>query len=351
MINIPQLRLSSQNPLQHNISTVQELVSAMGAMQAQDYTMSKWAIGLRLPKLSHKDIETAIQNGEILRTHIMRPTWHWVSAADIRWLLALTAPKIKSGVQSRDRDLGLNEAMFEKSNFIISQALKGNKHLTREELSVHLEQGGIEINSFRINHMMMRAELDALICSGIPKGKKQTYALLEERVAKQKTLSREESLALLTKKYVPSHGAATIDDFVWWSGLSKTDARNGIEMNSALLTSQTLDGQVYYFDSGAQIQSTNNIHLLPAFDEYIISYRDRKAVLTSEHHSKIISSNGIFRPAIIQNGMVIGMWRKVTKKNMPVVETDYFHQIDKQAHAKVQDQIDLYIDFCKNINR
>ncbi len=338
-ISIPALRLASHRLLPVQNCSIKDLVVYMGAMQAQDYNMVKWAIGIRLQGIKDKDAETAINNGEVLRTHVMRPTWHLVAPQNIRWMLALTAPKIKSAVQSRDRNLGLTENTFEKSNMIIAQALSGNKHLTKEELSYALENAGIPTNPYQLTHIIMRAELDAVICNGAIKRKKQTYALIDERVPVQKILTIDEALKQIAYNYFSSHSPATIDDFTWWSGLSKADARKSIEMNQPQLYSETIDGKTYWIDKNLQAAHQESVHLLPAFDEYIISYRDRSAVLPTENHSKAVSSNGIFRPVIIENGIAIGLWRKVTQKNKPTVETNYFKQPNKKTEERVQEKI------------
>lgn len=186
----------------------------MGAVQSQDFAAAKWAIGLRLPESKDTEIERVFNDGEILRTHVLRPTWHFVAPEDIRWMLALTAPRVNQCISYYYRKLELDAAVFKKSNEIIIKALEGGSQLTRAKLMLKLEQAGILTNDLRSNHLMIRAELDAVVCSGARKGKQFTYALLEERVPPAKTLSRDEALAELSARYFTSHGAATLQDFV-----------------------------------------------------------------------------------------------------------------------------------------
>ncbi len=326
-MNIPNLRLISQQLINPQFSKPQEVVAWMGAMQAQDYNMCKWAVGVRLPESTEKQVQKALDEGAILRTHVMRPTWHLVVADDIRWMVELTAARIFTQVQSRDKMMGLNEKIFDHSNRVLHEALKNGKHLTKDELSVCWEDAGIDTSEYRMYHLLMRAELEALICSGAMKGKKQTYALIEERAPKAKTYDRETSLGMLAKRYFASHGPATVQDFVWWSNLSMADGKKGIEMLGNGFTALDFDGQRYFMlKTLKEMDANNRVHLLPAFDEMIIAYRDRSAVIADEHNGKAISSNGIFRPTIMKNGEAIGLWKKIRKKNVIEIEPSYFEK-------------------------
>ncbi len=197
-------------------------------------------------------IEKAVSDGTILRTHVMRPTWHFVTPADIRWMLALTAPRVLAAIAYYDRVLELNGADFIKSNAVITKALQGGKQLTRAELASELQQAGFAIdNSQRIGHIIMHAELDGIICSGARRGKQFTYALLDERAPQSRTLDRDEALAELARRYFGSHGPAALQDFVWWSGLTTADARAALEMVTSQLMCEIVDGQTYWFSSSA----------------------------------------------------------------------------------------------------
>ncbi len=345
-LSVPTLRLVSQQLAGTSFSTPKDLVSWMGAMQAQDYNMVKWAIGIRLPELTGNMVETAINNGEVLRTHVLRPTWHLVAPEDIRWMLELTAPRIKIAARSRDKDLGLTDDTFKRVNTIIRKALEGSRHLTREELSNVLQRAKIDVDSAKMNHFMLRAELDAIVCSGSIHNKKQTYALLDERVPKTKKLSKDEALDKLARRYFTSHSPASLADFVWWSGLSTTEARQAMEMIQADFTAEKINSQTYLFANTNNSSTTaDRLHLLPAFDEFIISYKDRTAMLDSDNHSKAISSNGIFRPTIVYNGKVIGLWKKVVKKSTPTVEPNFFQRPSKTVKQLVEDAAARYEAF------
>ena len=338
------LRLINQQLAGTKFNTAKELVIWMGAMQAQDYNQAKWAIGVRLPHLTEQQIDAAFNQGEIFRTHLMRPTWHFVSAEDIYWMLELTAPQIKSVLNSRHRDLGLTETLVNKSHEILEKALSGNQSMTREELLLELHKADIPTDLQRASHFMLRAEIDGLICSGVIKGKKQTYALLSERVPVKKTLSKEEALAKLTKSYFSSHAPATLPDFVWWSGLPAADARRGLEMNKPSLNSATIGSETYWSVQSDTLPEPlpDSVHLLPAFDEFLISYKNRSAVITAEDHKKAISDNGIFRPVVLVNGQISGLWKRSFKKETAVIETEYFRPHNKTEEHLIANAANLF---------
>ena len=319
----------------------------MGAMQAQDYAMAKWAIGVRLPNSTDKIVAAAIDKGEIIRTHLMRPTWHFVSSDDIYWMLDLTAAGIKNSMKSRHEQMGLTKSVFSKTAKIIEKELRDENHLTRDELVLKFNIAGISTGNNRASHIFFRLELDQLICSGSSKNGKPTYALLEERVPKKKSVPRDDALARLAGKYFSSHGPATLNDFIWWSGLSVKDARLATETVKDKFTIEQIDSQFYFFpDSFPPAKSAaDSMYLLPAFDEFIISYKDRKASLTSEDHTKAVSNNGIFHPVIVSGGEVIGTWRRTVNKNKIEMETKLFNPAPASVEKKVERAFGLFKNF------
>ncbi|HEX6034396.1 MAG TPA: crosslink repair DNA glycosylase YcaQ family protein, partial [Anaerolineales bacterium] len=188
-LDIPRYRLHNQLLSQTDLSEPSRVVEWLSAVQAQDYAGAKWALAQRL-KDSPTDaaIERAFSEGKILRTHVMRPTWHFVTPEDIRWMLDLTAPRIKTAMAHMDRQLGLDKSILKKSIAALRKALQGNQHLTRAELAPILEKAGVSVDGYRMGQLMGHAELDRVICSGGRKGKQFTYALLEERAPQSKSL-------------------------------------------------------------------------------------------------------------------------------------------------------------------
>ena len=318
-------------------------------MQAQDYNMAKWAVGIRLPGSTEKMIEEAVNSGEILRTHLLRPTWHFVSADDINWMLDLTAPRLKSSLKSRWKAMELTETVFKKSNLVLGKALRDGKHLTREELKIKLEKAKIPTKDQRIVHLLFRAELDGLVCSGSVKDKKQTYALLRERFPKSKIVGKGEALANLAGRYFSSHGPATLQDFVWWSGLQVKDARQAFAMIKSKFISEKIGTQIYWFTDSLSLPKANkkSVKLLPAYDEFIISYRDRSAVIPHEKQKKTISNNGIFWPTTLINGQVVGTWKRTIKKEKVIIETQFFKLPDEATKSLLKSAAEKYGDFLK----
>ncbi|WP_294964274.1 winged helix DNA-binding domain-containing protein [uncultured Flavobacterium sp.] len=327
---ISHYRMASQKLYQENQCSPQEIVHHFGAMQAQDYAMAKWAIGSRCNS-SEKEIEEAVNSAKIIRTHILRPTWHFVSADDIYWMLDLSAPQVKRFTASAAKKFGYDEKKLNQTNAAIEKLLTGNNHLTRDEIMQELGIKKTSNEDFLSAAIMMNAELDGLVCNGKMKGKQITYALLEERVLKPKTkLTKEEALAKLARRYFESHGPATVLDFSWWSGFAPTICQKAINAIELQLNATTIDNQTYWFgkDFSSENKFRESVHFLPAFDEILISYKTREASFTGDHQSKTFTNNGIFKPIILENGKVIGIWKRTIKKDHAKIETEFFNETE-----------------------
>ena len=348
-----QHRLANQQVSQPELSTPEELAHWMGAMQAQDYEMAKWALGVRLPGSTRKDIEKAIQAGQIIRTHLLRPTWHFVAANNLRWILELSAPRIRVAARSRQKQLGITKELISKSNKVIEQALANNKAMMRKELVEHLEDTGFKNEDNKASHLLINAELDGVICSGPSLEKDYTYALFEDPVPPAQKLTKEEALAKLALTYFKSHGPATLEDFTWWSGLTKTGARKALKLAEEKLISDEIDSQTYWISEETKHPGFHeeSVYLLPAYDEYLISYRDRNAAIRIEDQKRAISNNGIFRPIIVLNGEVVGIWKRTEKKNAVYVETKFFRDLSKERIEQVEEAAKKFADFLgKELN-
>src|SRR4030095_1052495 len=285
-------RLINQQIAATRFKKPQDVVAWMGAVQAQDFGMAKWAIGLRIPGLKDADVEKAFNEGKILRTHVLRPTWHFVMPGDIRWMLSLTAPHIFRLLAYNDRRAGLSKKIFTKANDVLAIKLQGGNHLTRDELRAALQKERIVVNDLGFTHIMIHAELDGIVCSGPRKGKQFTYALLDERAPKTKALNHEESWAALTKRYFTSRGPGELQDFAWWSGLSMASVRKGIEMVIRDFKKEIIDGKEYFFKSSSIKEAPGQtVYLLPNYDEYTVAYKDR-AILFDKNHSPVGTTRG-----------------------------------------------------------
>lgn len=336
--DIIRARLHNQQLATSRFTTAKEIVGWQGAVQAQEYVLSKWAIGIRLPGSSEKTIDKALDKGEILRSHLLRPTWHYVAAEDIHWMLALSAPQQRAAVKFRQKFLEITSATLKKSNKTIEKALSKGEHLTRKELAALLQEVKINTKDERVSHMLFEAEIDGIICSGVQRGKEITYALLSERVNGGKAFPREEAVAKLAQRYFTSHGPATVQDFIWWSGLSITEGKKALELVKKDFESFTIGEQTYWLSPGLQIPSPKKsaAFLLPPYDEYIIAYADRSAVLTDESKQKSLFDNGLFRPVILVNGKATGNWKRVIKKGKTIVELNYFKKPAKTTEALIK---------------
>ena len=320
-LDILGLRLRNQGLSGARFTSPDEVVSWLGAVQAQDYAGSKWALGLRVQRATDAAVERAFAAGTILRTHVMRPTWHFVAPADIRWMLALTAPRVKAAMASYDRKLGLDAAVFRRSHRVLARALRGGAQLTRQELKGVLQRGGVPAGGVqRLAHLMMRAELDGVICSGARRGRQFTYALLDERVPPSRPLAREEALAELTRRYFTSHGPAQVQDFAWWSGLTMADARAGLALVDSGLVHEIIGGKTYWFSPTmpAIPRPSRTAYLLPLYDEYLIAYKDRSAALGPYSWERIAGRDSFVAPLVVR-GRVAGGWRGTVEKNRVVV--------------------------------
>jgi hypothetical protein len=345
--DIAHYRLLNQQIAASKFKTAKDLAGWMGALQAQDVNMVKWAMGARLPDATEQEIETAIDKGDLIRTHLLRPTWHIVSSDDIYWMLDLTSPQIRKALKLRDKRLEHDEKTYRKSSDILIRSLSGGNHMSREELIPEFIHAGLAVDENRASHLFMRAEIDGLICSGKTKAGKQTYALLAERVPNKKTLPREEALAELAKRYFTSHGPATLQDFVWWSGLSIGESKRALEIIKSGFVSETVGDQIYWFTAvpEASIRSKDSVYLLPAYDEFVISYRDRTASLIFEDHNKAVSNNGIFRPIIVENGIVTGIWKRRIKNDKVMIETEFFRPPGKTMRSRILKPLASYGHF------
>lgn len=336
-------RLHHQQIVNPAFKKPEQLVQWMIAMQAQEYAMAKWAIGLRLPTADDAMVETAFNNGFILRTHLMRPTWHFVSPADIRWLLALTAPRVKAFNAFTYRQQQLDAKTFKRSHDTLVKALEGGKFLTRTALNEKLKQKKIIADGVRLSALMMEAELDGIICSGPRQGKQFTYALLEERVPPVKSMQRQDALAQFVQRYFTSRSPATLQDFAYWSGLTLKDARAGVESLPSNFIRETINGNEYIIDS-SPLPKTNSrtSFLMPVYDEIGMSYKDRSAILNPGIDSKLYPT---FNNLFITDGKIAGGWRRTVQPKDIEVETVAFITLNKKQDQALKKAVKEYKKF------
>lgn len=317
--DIASRRLVNQRIEGNRFEKPEEVVRWLGAIQAQDYLQALWAIGLRLRSATVADVEQAISDGKIVRTWPMRGTLHFVPPEDARWMLKLSASRILARDGRRLGQLGLDEEIMKRCKELFYDALRGNRRLSRPEMMQLLEEAGISTKGQRGYHILWYVSQAGLICPGPMQDKQQTFVLLDEWVPDSRELSREDSLAELARRYFASHGPATVHDFAWWAGLTVTEARSGLDATAPELVSEEIDGREYWTTGdapGHTAYDRSSVHLLPAFDEYLLGYRDRTAVLAQEDASKVVpGKNGVFLPTIVVGGRVVGTWKRRLKKD------------------------------------
>ena len=345
-------RLQNQHLVGQRIRDTAEMVAHLGAVQSQDYPASLWALALRVKDATLASLLSAFNRGDILRTHVLRPTWHLVVPEDLRWMLALTAPRIRRAMATRERDLGIDSSLACRSTEAIARALEGGRSLTRSELGVALTEAGIEwhADGSLLSHLLSIAELDAVICSGPLDGTRHTYALLDERAAPGPSLRRDEAVAELVCRYFTSHGPATLNDFAWWSGLTVTDARQGLAASRARFTSRQLGELTYWFDPEdvADSASCPTMLLLPNFDEFTVAYRSRELFYPRE----IVYRPGPrydapFGNLIVVDGIAIGIWKRSLNRGQVKIQPEWFNPPTRKQTAAFEESLVQHATFMK----
>ncbi len=317
--DIAQRRLANQQITAHQATTPGAVVAALGGMQAQDYRGSLWAVGLRLPGSTAAAVERAMADGAIVRTWMMRGTLHFVAAHDVRWMLALLAPRFIAASAYRYRQLGIGEHELLRSHDVLTDALSGGGPLARDEVMGLLRQAGVATDGQRGIHIIRHLSLQGLIGQVAIKGKQPAFGLLDDRVPRAEPLSRGEAAAQLAHRYFTGHGPATLADFVWWSGLTVVEARAGLESAKDLLAHAEAGGTDYWMPpmpptASAPRRTPGAVWLLPGFDEYVLGYRDREVALDAVAAERVVpGGNGIFKPAIVVDGRVVGTWSLGTR--------------------------------------
>jgi Winged helix DNA-binding domain len=346
--NIALQRLVNQQIAQQTFTRPDQAVQWLGAVQAQDYLGALWAVGLRLRSATEQTIEQALAEKTIVRTWPMRGTIHFVAPADVRWMLELLTPRVVQSSKSRLNQLGLDQTIMAASAEVIVKALQGGRQLTRNALYELLEQANIATDNSRGLHILGRLAHDRLLCFGARAGKQPTFALLDEWAPDAKSLPRDEALATLAKRYFTGHGPATLQDFIWWAGLTVADARAGLQAVASQLGHEVIGGQEYYY---AQDQPTvepgaTGVFLLPPFDEFLVAYRDRSASLDAQYQPLIVpGGNGIFNPIVVIDGRVVGLWKRTFKRDTVTMTFSPFKSWDKAQAAAITAAAERYARF------
>jgi hypothetical protein len=345
---IARARLRNQRLIDERFDSPAAVVQWLCAVQSQDFPAAKWALGLRLNDANEAAIDQSFSDGDILRTHVLRPTWHFVMPEDIRWLLKLSGPRIIAGSAGQYRRHGLDGPIFARSNRTLERELQGGKALTRTALVTALKEANIQTDNLGYMLLLMRAELDGLICSGPRRGKQFTYMLLDERAPTIDRFNRDEALRKLAARYFTSHGPATPHDFSWWAGLTVGDARHAIEMLGTALERIDVDGRAYFTGAASAVsgEASDSVLLLPIYDEAIVAYQDRSAYLRRLAASKtLLPENIVFNHTILVDGQVVGIWKRSPSARSVLIEPTLFMQLEPSELREIDAAIERHAAF------
>jgi hypothetical protein len=340
-----ELRLIAQRIATPAAASPADTVRWMLALQAQDFPGVKWSVGLRQRDGNQAAVEAACDAGEIVRSWPMRGTLHLVAAEDLQWMLELTAPRSVASAGDRRAYLGIADLDVARARDIAVAALSGGRVMSREAILGSIEAGGVSTRGQRGYHLLWYLAQTGTLVLGPADGRQQTFALLDEWVPQPRRLERDEALGELARRYFASHGPATAKDLARWSGLTTAQVRLGVGVAGAALTTLELDGIPYLLapetlDAAAPAA---RLHLLPGFDEYVLGYQDRTAVLAPEHSQAIVpGGNGVFRPTIVVDGAVSGTWRRTVKAREVVVDAGPFAPLTRPIQAGLRDAVEAY---------
>jgi hypothetical protein len=331
LFSIRNIRLHNQLLTKKPYSEPADVISHLGAIQAQDYGGAKWSIGMRMDNANDDIIENALINKTIVRTWLMRGTLFFVNSADLRWIQQLVAPKIIASLKRRHAELELDTTTLIRTNTIITESLAKAPLLSRTALMSIIQQHGISTEGQRAAHILNYASLNGLICQTNSVKSIPNYILAERIEVPHSTLTKPEAIAELTRRYFTSRGPATISDFAWWSGLTIKEIKAGIEAHKSTLVGETYEAQTYWFNPDlVPVNPKPSALLLPGFDEFLLGYKDRSASLESQFSTYWCpGNNGMFMPFVVKDGEVIGTWKRQKNKSKAELTINYFKPASK----------------------
>ncbi|MFT4031928.1 MAG: winged helix DNA-binding domain-containing protein [Siphonobacter sp.] len=336
-------RLASQQISSSTYNSPGELARWMGILQAQDYAAGKWSVALRTQGATEKSIEQAISDRTLVRTWSLRGTLHFMAPEDVHWVTDLIRPRLANSLMANHRRQGLSDQEALKGLKLLSQNLT-NPH-TRTEIRSFLEKQGFSCQESRLNHLLVRAAIEGLICLGPRQEKEFTYTLLEEWIPRVSTKTKEEALAEWAHRYFSSHGPATVQDFAWWAGLTISEAKSGLASVSDSLKNILYDGHVYWMLKEITLAPSDTLFLLPSFDEFLLGYKDRSAALLPAHLPIVVGTgNGLFKPTIMKDGQTIGIWKRTITKKDVLIEASFF----APEHQSLVLPTEQYIQYLRN---
>jgi Winged helix DNA-binding domain len=303
-----------------------DVVRWLGAVQSQDHEPALWSLAQRTSGVSLAELARAFDAGAFLRTHVLRPTWHFVPPEELRAMLALTGPRVAAGCAGRWRDLELPAPLRRQATDLMAAAIQAQGPLTRAELKDVLETAGISAAGQRLPHLLLHAELEAVLVSGGLRGRQHTWALVDDRVPATPPFDREQTLRSLTLRYVCSHGPVTERDFAWWSGLPLRDVREGLELARPHVDSLEAGGRRYWYgeEPPMEVLGRPQVHLIQSFDEYVVAYTESRGLADPGGHAKRVPRGGMLSTAVLVDGRLSGQWRRSLTGGRADVEVTIF---------------------------
>ncbi|GAA5189644.1 winged helix DNA-binding domain-containing protein [Rugosimonospora acidiphila] len=337
---------------------VAEVVTWLGAMQAQDLASGLWSFGVRLPGQTAADVTAALERREALRTWPMRGTIHFVPSRDAHWMVGLMAERVHRSAARRQAELGLTEEIVARAMEVLGAALAGGGRLTRSQCLALLTDEGIDTSGQRGYHVLLQASHHRLLCMAPNVGKEQSFVLLDEWVPDPHLPDRDEALATIALRYFRGHGPTTRQDFTGWTGLTVADARRGIAAAGDALARVTVDGVDAYLDPGLLDSVRGDaspfpsggaeVVVLPGFDEYLLGYKDRSLMVADEHLAAIIpGNNGMFRATVVRDGRVVGTWRRTLAKTAVRIAVQPLVPLSKADRVRVERAFEGYARFVE----
>jgi hypothetical protein len=305
------------------------------ALQAQDSPASRLGVRARAADVTEREVLKAIEDDRsITRTWLMRGTIHLVDTADLRWLVRLIGPAVQRQYRTRWRQIGLTDDVLDRSVAVLPELLAGGP-LTRHEIRAGLADRGITLDSpdpQAHTHAVVHASTTGLICRGPDRGRHNTFALLDSWVPDAPVgPSGDDALAEIARRYFAAFSPATAADFTTWSGLPSTTA---LALICDELTPVDVDGR-----SGfrlGEVEPHRGLRLLPAFDNYLIGYKDRTAIVDDGGYSRVYQG-GMIRPVVLLDGRVVGTWALTRAKGRVTVTP--FTRITAAVRAGVEAEV------------
>ena len=325
-------RLTTQRLIGGGLPTAADVVRLLGCVQSQEYAHALWSLGMRTSGLTAAGVQAEFDRGDFLRTHILRPTWHFVAPADIRWVLELTAPRVQKLNQTIYRQHGLDQATLDRGVAVIADELEGGQHRTRAELAQALAGRGLVSQGIGLAYVVMNAELEGVICSGPVRGAQQTYALLDERVPRSADVGGD--IAELARRFFLGHGPASIQDLARWSSLTIGQCRDAVEAGKDRLDCMSVEGVELWFgpETPAPNPSSGAL-LMPLYDEVTLSYPAINFPQANGHPHP--PGADLFVGCVILAETNVGLWRRTLQSRKMIMEITLARGVEAKSRRLI----------------